>query len=58
MANLEEIVRERNRAYMLLETGDTGERPRDYVIDSFGKSVCSLQTYFIYSHRLTFKSCG
>lgn len=27
MTNLEEVVRERNRAYYLLETGTTGERP-------------------------------
>jgi large subunit ribosomal protein L47 len=27
MKNLEEVVRERNRAYFLLETGETGERP-------------------------------
>jgi large subunit ribosomal protein L47 len=27
MANLEAVVRERNRAYHLLETGETGERP-------------------------------
>ncbi|XP_073976827.1 mitochondrial ribosomal protein L47 isoform X2 [Rhodnius prolixus] len=27
MINLEEVVRERNKAYYLLETGETGERP-------------------------------
>jgi len=27
MKNLEEVVRERNRAYFLLETGESGERP-------------------------------
>jgi len=27
MKNLESVVRERNRAYFLLETGETGERP-------------------------------
>jgi hypothetical protein len=27
MTNLEEVVRERNRAYFMLETGTTGERP-------------------------------
>ncbi|KAK9501177.1 hypothetical protein O3M35_002258 [Rhynocoris fuscipes] len=27
MINLEEVVRERNRAYYMLETGETGERP-------------------------------
>lgn len=27
MVNVEEVVRERNRAYYLLETGETGERP-------------------------------
>lgn len=27
MNNLERVVRERNRAYHLLETGETGERP-------------------------------
>lgn len=27
MKNLEEVVRERNRAYYMLETGTTGERP-------------------------------
>ncbi|XP_013783479.1 39S ribosomal protein L47, mitochondrial-like [Limulus polyphemus] len=36
MKNLEEVVRERNRAYYMLETGETGERPSEIRIDPFG----------------------
>ncbi|XP_076306444.1 mitochondrial ribosomal protein L47 isoform X2 [Tachypleus tridentatus] len=36
MKNLEEVIRERNRAYYVLETGETGERPSEIRIDPFG----------------------
>lgn len=37
MNNLESIVRERNRAYHMLETGETGERPGKLVYNRLGK---------------------
>ncbi|CAB4064032.1 MRPL47 [Lepeophtheirus salmonis] len=39
MENLEEVVRERNRAYWELEVGETGERERIKRIGSFGIEV-------------------
>lgn len=36
MKNLEAVVRERNTAYHLLETGETGERPAKYVHNQLG----------------------
>lgn len=36
MTNLEEVVRERNRAYFELETGETGERPAKLVTNPLG----------------------
>lgn len=36
MKNIETVVRERNKAFYLLETGETGERPVKDVIDAFG----------------------
>lgn len=36
MENLELVVRERNKAYHLLETGETGERPGKLVTNSLG----------------------
>uniref|UniRef100_A0A0A9W606 Large ribosomal subunit protein uL29m n=1 Tax=Lygus hesperus TaxID=30085 RepID=A0A0A9W606_LYGHE len=36
MVNLEEVVRERNRAYHLLETGETGERPGRVEVGKLG----------------------
>lgn len=44
MENLETVVRERNRAYHLLETGETGERPQKQMHNAFGL-------------RCTYKSC-
>lgn len=44
MENLETVVRERNKAYHLLETGETGERPQRIVANSLGL-------------RVTYKSC-
>ena len=38
MENLELVVRERNRAYWLLEVGEIEERPIKPVTDSFGKT--------------------
>jgi len=37
MENLEAVVRERNEAYYLLETGKTGERPHGWKEDEFGR---------------------
>ncbi|KAF2359586.1 Ribosomal protein L47 mitochondrial [Trinorchestia longiramus] len=37
MKNIEAVVRERNKAYMLLETGETGERPGGKVKDIYGR---------------------
>ena len=39
MENLEEVVRERNRAYYQLEVGSSGERERTYRPDCFGRMV-------------------
>lgn len=36
MRNLETVVRERNKAYHLLETGETGERPMRLVSNNLG----------------------
>jgi large subunit ribosomal protein L47 len=36
MINLETVVRERNRAYHMLETGETGERPNKVVCNRIG----------------------
>lgn len=38
MENLETVVRERNKAYWLLEVGETGERPSKEEIAFTGKS--------------------
>ena len=38
MENIETVVKERNKAYWLLETGENrDERPSGEVIDTFGK---------------------
>lgn len=39
MQNLETAVRERNRAYFELETGETGERPGKVIYDPVGKFI-------------------
>ncbi|CAG0897441.1 unnamed protein product [Darwinula stevensoni] len=39
MENLEVVVRERNRAYHLLETGESGERPGMWVTDWLGRVI-------------------
>jgi large subunit ribosomal protein L47 len=36
MENLETVVRERNKAYHQLETGETGERPGRLVSNQLG----------------------
>lgn len=36
MKNLEDVVKERNRAYWLLETGEDGERPGALMLDNLG----------------------
>ncbi|XP_066902052.1 large ribosomal subunit protein uL29m isoform X2 [Halyomorpha halys] len=41
MVNLEDIIRERNKAYWLLETGQTGERPGKPVYNQLG-----LRTFY------------
>ncbi|KAG8224582.1 hypothetical protein J437_LFUL003101 [Ladona fulva] len=52
MANLEEVVRERNRAYYLLETGEDGERPSRLVISPLGIRYCyRMKEYAIPKHR-------
>lgn len=40
MSNLETVVRERNKAYHLLETGKTGERPYEKVQNALGLNMC------------------
>lgn len=35
MENLEMVVRERNKAYHMLETGETGERPTEMISNAF-----------------------
>lgn len=39
MKNLEDVVRERNNAYFMLETGQTGERPTCIRTGSVGKRI-------------------
>lgn len=48
MNNLESIVRERNRAYHLLETGETGERPGKLVYNCLG--IRSIQYMLMYDN--------
>lgn len=43
MKNLETVVRERNRAYYLLETGEDGERPYE-----MRENDIALQEYYGY----------
>ncbi|KAL3283508.1 hypothetical protein HHI36_006647 [Cryptolaemus montrouzieri] len=46
MKNLEEVVRERNKAYYMLETGKDGERPVEENINPFGfKSTRKLYEF-------------
>ncbi|XP_035232435.1 39S ribosomal protein L47, mitochondrial-like [Stegodyphus dumicola] len=48
MENLEAVVRERNEAYYLLETGKTGERPHAYKEDYFGRfNVVPLDEHLV-----------
>ncbi|CAG4977251.1 unnamed protein product [Colias eurytheme] len=48
MDNIETVVRERNVAYYQLETGETGERPADDVINVFGlPEKYQKQEYYI-----------
>lgn len=46
MVNLEEVVRERNRAYYLLETGETGERPGRLAVNKL-----SMQNFFKFTEH-------
>lgn len=39
MENLERVVRERNKAYHLLETGEHGEQPSKLVTSQLGKCI-------------------
>lgn len=39
MGHMETVVKERNRAYWLLETGETGERPGGVVKDCVGEFI-------------------
>jgi large subunit ribosomal protein L47 len=43
MENLEEVVRERNRAYFQLEVGTSGEQERHLITGPFGLDVGYLQ---------------
>lgn len=57
MSNLESVVRERNRAYHLLETGETGERPGKVVYNCLGiKSVQFIYVYLCDNFPHIFKS--
>lgn len=47
MSNLESVVRERNKAYHLLETGVTGERPGKFVHNAIGRLFQIVVCYFI-----------
>ncbi|KAF8773042.1 39S ribosomal protein L47, mitochondrial-like [Argiope bruennichi] len=48
MENLEAVVRERNEAYYLLETGKTGERPHGWKEDYFGRfDIVPLKEHLI-----------
>ena len=42
MENLENVVKERNRAYWLLETGEDGERPGAIETDNLGRFCSSI----------------
>lgn len=48
MNNLESVVRERNRAYHMLETGETGERPGKLVYNCLGKTYIIYVTFMIF----------
>lgn len=50
MENLETVVRERNKAYYLLETGETGERPGRVVHNQLG-----LRFYYRYVKFVSFQ---
>lgn len=43
MKNLEDVVVERNRAYWMLETGETGERPSGIITDALGIYMLPVQ---------------
>lgn len=48
MTNLETVVRERNKAYHLLETGETGERPGKLVYNALGlKFYYRMREYLV-----------
>lgn len=48
MKNLEDVVVERNRAYWMLETGETGERPSGMITDALGiYSSCTFSLCII-----------
>lgn len=54
MSNIETVVRERNRAYYLLETGEDGEQPCKTVFDAIGKITIYLGLllfFIVYSTR-------
>lgn len=47
MNNLESVVRERNRAYHLLETGETGERPGKVTYNCLGIKFVHITSVFM-----------
>ncbi|GLV39246.1 mitochondrial ribosomal protein L47 [Carabus blaptoides fortunei] len=54
MENLEEVVRERNKAYHLLETGETGERPTEVVTNQLGLRFRYRHTEHLIPKELNF----
>lgn len=46
MNNLESVVRERNQAYHMLETGETGERPGKLVYSRLGNIYIKEEIVF------------
>lgn len=59
MKNLETVVRERNEAYHLLETGESGERPHEVVWNQIGKSIRQTSvTILLFHHMFVEKVSG
>lgn len=60
MKNLEDVVRERNRAYFELETGETGERRCKYELTRIGKEIFSslVKCFFEMIHSNTNSAFG
>lgn len=52
MNNVESVVRERNKAYYQLETGETGERPGKVIHDKIGTNSFQCWKYFLFADIL------